>query len=68
MNLYSDEFDAIEREELRRQDRHARRQATQLARHPHDPEFSDIEEEPETSVCLSCGAHTLPDGSLPCGH
>lgn len=68
MFLYSDEYDAIERSDLRRQDRHLRLQAAQFSRHPHDPEFPDIEEEPEPRVCLSCGAHTLPDGALPCGH
>lgn len=71
MSYYSEDFDQMEREELRREDRAHRSFMRKLAAHPHpnDPDHPDDEEdEPETRVCISCGGHVSHDGTLPCGH
>lgn len=49
MTYFSDEFDAIEREELLREQIHSRRVARHQAQHwhPNDPDYEPIEPEDE---------------------
>lgn len=72
------ELDSIERDELRRQDRHERQCRHKLSQHPdpRDPDHPEPDSEDESErICIGCGKRhpfnadgTPVGGALPCGH